>query len=88
MPIVEAFLAGLEPELKGVHQARYAQCLSQHDAAAALGISRQNHRTHERRLRDGLRLALGAGWQDAGVIGRPPPAGSCHGGGGRSEAIK
>jgi RNA polymerase sigma factor (sigma-70 family) len=88
MAIVQAFLAGLAPELKRVHQARYAQGLSQRDAAAALGISRQNLRTLERRLRDDLRLALDAGRQDAGVIGRPSAGGSGHGGGGRSEAIK
>jgi RNA polymerase sigma-70 factor, ECF subfamily len=88
MEIVQAFLAGLAPEMRRVHQARYAQGLSQRDAAAALGVSRQNLRTLEGRLRDGLRLALDSGWRDAKVVGRPPGGGSGHGGAGRSEAIK
>jgi len=55
---VEAYLATLSSELVAVHRERYVLGRSQRDAAAALGISRQQLRTRENRLRDGLRRWL------------------------------
>jgi RNA polymerase sigma-70 factor (ECF subfamily) len=52
------FLEGLTPELRAVHERRFQAAESQERAAQALGISRQNLRTLERRLLDGLRRAL------------------------------
>ena len=58
MALVARYLEGLPEDLKVVHEARYVRCLSQRDAATALGISRQNLRTLEDRLRTGLRREL------------------------------
>lgn len=58
MAIVRGYLAGLEGDLKRVHTARYVDGLSQRVAADHLGMSRQNLRTIEGRLRDGLRAEL------------------------------
>jgi DNA-directed RNA polymerase specialized sigma24 family protein len=58
MAVVERFLRELAPELKAVHEKRYTLGLSQAEAAAALGITRQRLRTAEARLRDGLARAL------------------------------
>jgi RNA polymerase sigma-70 factor (ECF subfamily) len=52
------YVAGLADDLKGLHQARYVDGLSQREAAERLGISRQVLRTLEGRLRDGLRERL------------------------------
>jgi RNA polymerase sigma-70 factor (ECF subfamily) len=52
--LVASYLAGLPAELRAVHDARYVRSLSQRDAAVDLGISRQQLRTLEQRLRDGL----------------------------------
>jgi RNA polymerase sigma-70 factor (ECF subfamily) len=51
---VEAYLAALSPELKRVHEERYVRSSTQEDAARALGVSRQQLRTLEKRLRQGL----------------------------------
>lgn len=56
--VVEEYVSGLPPELADVHRERYVHSRSQRDAAAALGISRQQLRTQEKRLRDGLRRRL------------------------------
>lgn len=56
--IVEDYLAGLPRELADVHRERYVHSRSQRDAAKILGISRQQLRTRENRLRDGLRRLL------------------------------
>jgi RNA polymerase sigma factor (sigma-70 family) len=56
--VVRAYLASIDDRLRAVHQARYVEGLSQRDAAEQLGISRQNIRTLEERLRAGLREAL------------------------------
>ncbi|MDB4967301.1 MAG: family polymerase sigma factor [Myxococcales bacterium] len=56
--VVEEYLAGLPPDLADVHRERYIHSRSQRDAAAALRISRQQLRTLEKRLRDGLRRRL------------------------------
>ena len=58
MAVVEVYLAGLEGDLRDVHEVRYVRGLPQREAAAQLGISRQQLRTREARLRDGLREAL------------------------------
>jgi RNA polymerase sigma factor (sigma-70 family) len=56
--VVREYLASLDDELRRLHQARYVDGLSQREAAERLGISRQNLRTLEGRLRDGLRRKL------------------------------
>jgi RNA polymerase sigma-70 factor (ECF subfamily) len=58
--VVQAYLATLSPELAAVHEQRYVFARSQAETAAALGISRQQLRTKEKRLRDGLAQALSA----------------------------
>jgi RNA polymerase sigma-70 factor (ECF subfamily) len=54
MKVVREYLATLPDELRRVHEQRYVRSLSQEQAARALGISRQQIRTLEKRLRDGL----------------------------------
>jgi RNA polymerase sigma-70 factor (ECF subfamily) len=54
MNVVRQYLAALPDELRGVHEQRYVRGLSLEQAARALGISRQQLRTLEKRLRDGL----------------------------------
>jgi len=56
--IVEGYLGALPDELRQIHEARFVKGLSQRDAADALGITRQQLRTREARLRDGLRRLL------------------------------
>jgi RNA polymerase sigma-70 factor (ECF subfamily) len=58
MTIVEDYLRTLPDELRQVHEERFVRGRSQRDAADALGISRQQLRTREARLRDGLRRLL------------------------------
>ena len=60
MAIVGAYVAGLSPEMRRVHEALYVRELSQREAAAVLGLGRQTVRTMESRLRQGLRSALEA----------------------------
>jgi RNA polymerase sigma-70 factor (ECF subfamily) len=55
---VEAYLSELPKELRDVHEQRYVKSCSQEAAATALGLSRQQIRTLEQRLRDGLREHL------------------------------
>src|SRR2546423_7901679 len=57
---VERFIQSLPPDLARTHRYRYVEGLSQEGAALAMGISRQNLRTLERRLRQGLADALAA----------------------------
>jgi RNA polymerase sigma factor (sigma-70 family) len=54
----EDYLATLAPVLRQVHEQRYVVGRSQDDAARALGITRQNIRTLEGKLRQGLKNAL------------------------------
>jgi RNA polymerase sigma factor (sigma-70 family) len=54
MALVRSYVAGLAPDLRDLHHQRYVLGLSQDRAAAALGISRQNVRTLEKKLRVGL----------------------------------
>jgi RNA polymerase sigma-70 factor, ECF subfamily len=58
MKIVEEYLADLAPDLKALHETRYERGLSQRDAAETLGISRQQLRTRELQLREGLAARL------------------------------
>jgi RNA polymerase sigma factor (sigma-70 family) len=55
---VARYLAGLPPELQALYQKRYVEDMPQRQAAGALGISRQNLRTLEDKLRKGLAQAL------------------------------
>jgi RNA polymerase sigma-70 factor (ECF subfamily) len=55
---VEAYVATLSPPLRLAYEKLYVACLSQNDAAIALGLSRQRVRTLEARIRKGLRLFL------------------------------
>jgi RNA polymerase sigma factor (sigma-70 family) len=68
MRVVTAYLAALPPDLAAVHEQRNVLARSQEQAAAALGISRQQLRTREKHLRDGLARALAA----AGIKIDPP----------------
>jgi RNA polymerase sigma factor (sigma-70 family) len=58
MALVNEYIAGLPPELREVHERRYVHCSSQEDTCVALSISRQQLRTREKHLRDGLRRQL------------------------------
>jgi RNA polymerase sigma factor (sigma-70 family) len=55
---VDAYLAALAPSLRGVYEQRYVHDASQEEAARVLGISRQQLRTLEQKLRDGLARSL------------------------------
>lgn len=52
------YVENLDPALRGVHERRFVRAEPQVNAARALGISRQNLRTLERKLVDGLRRLL------------------------------
>lgn len=52
------YVERLPPELRGVHEQRFIRAEPQKSAAEALGVSRQNLRTLERKLVDGLRREL------------------------------
>jgi RNA polymerase sigma factor (sigma-70 family) len=56
--IVSRYCESLEPALRAVLEVRYRRQLSQNEGARALGLSRQELRTLETRLRTGLRRAL------------------------------
>jgi RNA polymerase sigma factor (sigma-70 family) len=58
MAVVEAFLATLPAPMREVHEHRYVRGMPQREAAEAIGISRQQLRTREAKLRDGLAAAL------------------------------
>lgn len=60
MQVVESYVRALPRDLRELHRLRHEECLSQERAAVSLGISRQNLRTLERRLQDGLAAALDA----------------------------
>jgi RNA polymerase sigma factor (sigma-70 family) len=53
-----SYIEQLSPELRRVHEHRFVQAEPQRSAADALGISRQNLRTLEKKLVDGLRREL------------------------------
>jgi RNA polymerase sigma-70 factor (ECF subfamily) len=56
--VAARFVESLPPELARIHRALYVDGLSQREAAAELGITRQAVRTLEGKLREGLRQAL------------------------------
>src|SRR5262249_43528143 len=58
MRIVQAYIEGLSPSLRRLHEERYVRGHSQVVAAGVLGLSRQQVRTLEQKLRDGLASAL------------------------------
>jgi RNA polymerase sigma-70 factor (ECF subfamily) len=58
--VVEAYLSQLDPDLRAVHEERYVHGRLQYEAAMRLQISRQQLRTREQRLRQGLARALKA----------------------------
>jgi RNA polymerase sigma-70 factor, ECF subfamily len=59
--IVETFVQNLPKELVAVHRERYVLGRTQRAAAAELGLTRQQLRTRENRLRKGLDAALRQG---------------------------
>lgn len=59
MARVEGYVQGLDPPLSEVYQHRFAQGRSQAETAKALGMGRQQIRTCERRIREGLAHTLG-----------------------------
>jgi RNA polymerase sigma-70 factor, ECF subfamily len=58
MRLVSDYVAQLSPELREIHELRYVAARTQQEACDALGLSRQQLRTREMHLRDGLRRAL------------------------------
>jgi len=58
LAVVEKYVAGLEARLAAVYRQRYIAGATQEEAARALGLSRQQLRTLEEKLRRGLRRAL------------------------------
>jgi RNA polymerase sigma factor (sigma-70 family) len=61
MRVVRAFVDGLDPELRAIHQARFEGGLSQRQASESLGITRQALRTLEGRLLKEFRRAIKRG---------------------------
>ena len=59
--VVVEFVATLDTTLKAVYEARYVQCLGQEESGALLGLSRQQLRTQEKRLREGLATRIKEG---------------------------
>ncbi|HEX6767580.1 MAG TPA: RNA polymerase sigma factor [Polyangiaceae bacterium] len=69
----QRYVERLPPELRNVHEQRFIRAEPQKSAAQALGVSRQNLRTLERRLVDGLRRELRrAELADGGVTFHQP----------------
>jgi RNA polymerase sigma factor (sigma-70 family) len=58
MRLVNHYIAQLSPELREIHELRYVETRTQQETCKALGLSRQQLRTREAHLRDGLRRAL------------------------------
>jgi len=58
MAVVEQYVRSLPVELREVHEQRYVKCLSQEAVCQALRLSRQQLRTREKHLRDGLEREL------------------------------
>jgi RNA polymerase sigma-70 factor, ECF subfamily len=56
--IVEVYVAGLKSPLRELYYTRFVLGRSQREAADGLGLSRQNVRTLEERVKAGLRTAL------------------------------
>jgi RNA polymerase sigma factor (sigma-70 family) len=58
MAVVQRYLSLLPAELQAVHEQRYVKCLPQEVVCRVLGLSRQQLRTQEKRLRKGLKREL------------------------------
>jgi RNA polymerase sigma-70 factor, ECF subfamily len=58
--VLADYVSSLSAEQRALYQSRFDEGLSQEAAAGALGISRQELRTRERKLRQGLEAALRA----------------------------
>ena len=56
--LVNDYIARLEADLREIHELRYVACQTQQEVCQALGLTRQQLRTRETHLRDGLRRAL------------------------------
>ncbi len=54
----EAYVAGLEPDLRAVHHLRFVEGMPQRQAADAIGVTRQSLRTLEKKLLHGFRHHL------------------------------
>jgi RNA polymerase sigma factor (sigma-70 family) len=61
--VVERYVRDLGSPLREVQEMRFVKGKSQKEAAKELGISRQNVRTLEARLKEGLQCALQAAWR-------------------------
>jgi RNA polymerase sigma factor (sigma-70 family) len=73
---VERFVGELPAYLRAVHERRYVDGLSQRDAAAALGLSRQELRTMELHMRERLAAELRRTGRDRvapAIAGDPEP---------------
>jgi RNA polymerase sigma factor (sigma-70 family) len=68
LSVVQRFVQELEPPLRAVHDRRFLAAESQHQVAIALGISRQNVRTLERRLLTSLRREIRNVQRDNGSL--------------------
>jgi RNA polymerase sigma factor (sigma-70 family) len=66
---LDKYVAGLDQRLAAVHRERFILGKSQGAAADALGLTRQQIRTLEQKVRDGLGLAL----REAGLLDRVLP---------------
>jgi len=71
--LAQRFVLALDPELKAVHERRFVAAESQDAAARALGISRQNLRTLERRLLDSFRREVRQLERDERPLSFPQP---------------
>jgi RNA polymerase sigma factor (sigma-70 family) len=58
MRVVDEYLSHLEPELSRLHEQHYVLGLSQNEAARALGLTRQQFRSRDAKLRAGLVKAM------------------------------
>lgn len=66
MRLVNDYIAQLSPQLREIHELRYVLSTTQDEACKTLGLSRQQLRTREKHLRDGLRRALKRAELEAG----------------------
>jgi RNA polymerase sigma factor (sigma-70 family) len=69
--VVKLYLSELPAELRDVHEQRYVLSRSQEDVCRTLGLTRQQLRTRERHLRDGLARELNRGMLRAALAAGP-----------------
>jgi RNA polymerase sigma-70 factor (ECF subfamily) len=74
LSVVERFIASLPPDLARVHRHRYVEGHTQQATAQAMGISRQNLRTLEARLHQGLAEVFARGREQADRQPKPTEA--------------